>query len=148
MKNIKHNQTTNIEERIDQALKQEMVLPEGLLERLEATIDRLDVQQSEIVRSKNVKLRRYTIYSIGAAAALLLILLAIDLTPKTVEPKFHTIIYSEAVGSQENAEQLVNKALKLFSYNVNKGAQAVKKSNEEIKKTNQKINNILNRVRQ
>lgn len=131
------------EDKISEALQQEMTPPEGLFERIEANIDKLDAQQSRSIKLK----RRYTLYSISAAAALLLILLTIEFTPKSIDSKYPTIIYSEAVGSQQNAEQLVNKALKLFSHNINKGAQAIEKSNEEIQKTNQKINNILNRVR-
>ncbi len=118
----------DIDKRIDEALAQQMQLPKGLQQRLEATIDDLATHERK-VRSR----RRSVVSLCGAVAATLLIVVGLNLRGEQPQPQ---IFFSQSVESEARALEIVDRGLQLFSDNLKVGAKVLHRSQSKIEKSN------------
>lgn len=125
----------DIDKRIDEALAQQMQLPEGLQQRLEATIDGLATEERK-VRSR----RRWVVSLCGAVAATLFIVVGLNL--KGEQPQSQ-LFFSQSVASEERALEIVGRGLKLFSDNLKVGAKALNHTHSQLEKSNKILRGLF-----
>ncbi len=128
-----------IEERINQALRDEQTLPEGLSERLEQYIDTLADREEQQQQKRSLSLRR-SFYMIGSVAAAILIgvvlFFQIDSQQKPVT--------ADTFSDPEEAALVAQQALAFMSTQLNKGLAPVADAGKEINKVNEILNKQFN----
>lgn len=120
-----------MDELIDQALREEQALPEGLSERLESYIDRLDEAE------KKVSLRKRSVYWMVGVAASLLIGVALFFPVETIETKPAT---ADTFTDPEEAAVVAGEALAFLSMQFNKGVNQLEEAKQEVERVNEIVN--------
>lgn len=132
----------DIDKLIDEALKEDLTLPEGLSERLEQAID-LAARQETGEREKgkkNLNARSYWLYAISSAAAALIaaLLLIFD------EPA-RPIHLTDTYNDPHEAAIAAQHALALISTNLNKGLQKADEAQKGFQNAQQIIKKQLDK---
>ena len=130
----------DIDKLIDEALKEDLTLPEGLSERLEQAID-LAARQETGEREKgkkNLNARSYWLYAISSAAAALIAALIFD------EPA-RPIHLTDTYNDPHEAAIAAQHALALISTNLNKGLQKADEAQKEFQNAQQIIKKQLDK---
>lgn len=128
-----------IDELINQVLRDDQVLPEGLSERLEQQIDAwAAAEKKETQRSSS---RRRSLYWFsGAAAAILLLCIGLfnltDLS-RGKQP------LADTYNNPQEAAIAARKALAFMSVNLNKGIEQMNDARQEMNKVNRILNKHL-----
>ncbi|MDH6314138.1 hypothetical protein M2137_002932 [Parabacteroides sp. PFB2-10] len=120
-----------MDELIDQALQEEQALPEGLSERLENYIDRLDKAE------KRVSMRKRSVYWMVGVAASLLIGVALFFPTETIETKPTT---ADTFSDPEEAAVVAGEALAFLSLQFNKGVNQLEEAKQEVERVNEIVN--------
>ncbi len=127
-----------IDELINQALREEQALPEGLSERLEQYIDTLADREEET--KKRSLFSRRSFYLVGSVAAAMLIGLALffqtEMNPKPT--------MADTFSDPEEAALVAQQALAFMSTQLNKGLAPVADAGKEINKVNEILNKQFN----
>ncbi len=123
-----------IDELIERALREEQTLPEGLSQRLEASIDSWAKKEE---KGKVVSFRRKLWYGISSAAAVVLLCVGLFFFQQNASRNVMADTYSDP----EEAAVVAEKALLLLSQNLNRGIAEVNNAGDEI----EKVNDILNK---
>ncbi len=132
----------DIDKLIDEALKEDLTLPEGLSERLEQAID-LAARQETGEREKgkkNLNARSYWLYAISSAAAALIAALFL-IFDEPARPIYLTDTYNDP----HEAAIAAQHALALISTNLNKGLQKADEAQKEFQNAQQIIKKQLDK---
>lgn len=132
----------DIDQLIDDALKEDLTLPEGLSERLEQAID-LAARQETGEREKgkkNLNARSYWLYAISSAAAALIAALFL-IFDEPARPIHLTDTYNDP----HEAAIAAQHALALISTNLNKGLQKADEAQKEFQNAQQIIKKQLDK---
>ena len=118
--------------------EEEIVIPEGLESRLEALIDRLAEQETQIKR------RRLWFYTSGIAAAIA-VLLSLSVYFHTQSRNNLQFSATHTIENPEIAYLEAQKALKKVSLNFNKGMNQLAMVSGKVDKTNQILDKTFNK---
>ena len=125
-----------LDEWIEKALQEDLALPEGLKERLEARIDRLAKEEKSVSLPRRSSLRVRSLYWIsGVAAAVLAAAFLIFSEPDRPAPTV-----ADTFTDPEEAAVVARHALAFMSKNLNKGLDEAREAGEEVAKINQIVN--------
>lgn len=127
-----------IDKWIDQALREERELPEGLSERLENYIDRLTKEEEE--KQPVFTKRKRFLFTISSIAAAILLGVAIFFQTENRQTK-PTMV--DTFSDPKEAALVAQEALILLSGNFNKGLAQIAEAKQEVEKVNEIINNQL-----
>lgn len=135
---------------IDQVIREEQKLPEGLAERLEQYVDGLAAQpcpapEEKVGDSKRKYIPprasiRLWLYGISGIAAVALLCLGLFKATCTPPPPALADTYTNPL----EAAAVASEALIFMSYNLNKGLHEVDRANREWIEINGILNNYLN----
>lgn len=124
----------HIEELIDQALRQEQDLPEGLSERLEGYLDGLAIEEHE---KQAGRVRMRALYWLTGVAAALLLGIALFFQTENVNRPPTT---ADTFNTPEEAAVAAQEALAFLSTQFNKGLDQVSEAKSEVDKVNEIVN--------
>lgn len=126
-----------IDEMIDQVLREEQELPEGLSDRLEQYIDQLAAKEK---RQKRTVGRKRALYWFGGVAAALLLGIAVFFQTEQAGLKPTT---ADTFSDPQQAAIAAQEALAFMSIQLNKGLDQVTEAHEEVNKVNDIVNKQL-----
>jgi len=124
----------HIDELIDQALREEQELPQGLSERLELYIDQLAIEDQQ-KQVKRVKMR--ALYWLTGVAAALLLGIALFFQTENANMRLTT---ADTFNNPEEAAIAAQEALAFLSTQLNKGLDQVSEAKSEVEKVNEIVN--------
>ena len=124
----------HIDELIDQALREEQKLPQGLSERLELYIDQLAIEDQQ-KQLKRVKMR--ALYWLTGVAAALLLGIALFFQTENANMRPTT---ADTFNNPEEAAIAAQEALAFLSTQLNKGLDQVSEAKSEVEKVNEIVN--------
>lgn len=128
-----------IDELIDQALRDEKELPEGLSQRLEQYVDSL-IEDDKA--GKTVRLKRRSLYWLSGVAAA--VLLGVVLFFQTENMQIPQPTTADTFTNPQEAALAAQEALAFLSTQLNKGIDQVSDAKEEVDKVNQIVNKQFN----
>lgn len=126
----------NIDKLIEQALKEEQALPEGLADRLSQKIDLWEENERQ-ARSRK---RTLFLYAASTAAA---VFLAFHVAPSLSLLQRDDVQMADTYSDPEEAAAAAQKALVLLSANLNKGIKQATASTQEMNRIENVVINQL-----
>jgi len=124
----------HIDELIDRTLRREQELPEGLSERLELYIDRLDAADQK-KQAKRIRMR--TLYQLSGVAAAILLAVALFFQTGNMNTQPAT---ADTFKTPEEAAFAAQEVLAFLSTQFNKGLDQVSEAKSEVEKVNGIVN--------
>ncbi len=132
-----------VDKLIQDALKEDMKLPEGLSERLEKHIDRITSEKTPKSIQKHLRLSTIMLRAGSIAASLLLCIGIYNWLEKQRTPK-STELLTDTFTDPADAERALEKTFLYISEKMEKGFKETEKVQQKLGKTKETINDILN----
>ena len=132
-----------VDKLIQDALKEDMKLPEGLSERLEKHIDRITSEKTPKSIQKHLRLSTIMLRAGGIAASLLLCIGIYNWLDNRYAPKTPEL-FTDTFTDPAEAERALEQTFLYISKKMDKGVKETRKVQNKLEKTNDTINNILN----